>query len=152
MKQTAVEWLQQALEDTILTHEQIMQTIGLFEQAKDIDAERAYNTYEKWFWDNLPSKSSSEGKLSQKEFYNRYFKMKQTAVEWLRDLYENQPAYDESILDEQWQKAIEMEKEMIIETSKNSYIAGYLDNQAKVDDSSNFPEDYYNETFKTNEK
>jgi hypothetical protein len=152
MKQTAVEWLQQALEDTILTHEQIMQTIGLFEQAKDIDAERAYDIYEKWFWDNLPSKSSSEGKLSQKEFYNRYFKMKQTAVEWLRDLYENQPAYDESILDEQWEKALEMEKEMIIETSKNSYIAGYLDNQAKVDDSSNFPEDYYNETFNTNKK
>ena len=121
MKQTAVDWLQQALEDTILTHEQIMQTIGLFEQAKDIDAERAYDIYEKWFWDNLPSKSSSEGKLSQKEFYNRYFKMKQTAVEWLRDLYENQPAYDESILDEQWQKAIEMEKEQ----------KGYTEEQAK---------------------
>jgi hypothetical protein len=75
--------------------------------------------------------------------------MKKTAVEWLRDLYENQPAYDEFIIDEQWEKAIEMEKEMIIETSKNSYIAGYLDNQAKVDDSSNFPEDYYNETFNT---
>ena len=78
--------------------------------------------------------------------------MKQTAVQWLRDLYENQPAYDEFILDEQWEKALEMEKEMIIETSKNSYIAGYLDNQAKVDDSSNFPEDYYNENFNTNEK
>jgi hypothetical protein len=78
--------------------------------------------------------------------------MKQTAVEWLRDLYENQPAYDEFILDEDWEKALEMEKEMIIETSKNSYIAGYLDNQAKVDDSSNFPEDYYNENFNTNEK
>ena len=90
MKQSAVEWLQQALEDTILTHEQIMQTIGLFEQAKDIDAERAYGIYEKWFWDNLPSKSSSEGKLSQKEFYNRYFKMKQTAVEWLVNMWEMQ--------------------------------------------------------------
>jgi hypothetical protein len=78
--------------------------------------------------------------------------MKQTAVEWLRDLYENQPAYDEFILDEDWEKALEMEKEMIIETSKNSYIAGYLDNQAKVDDSSNFPEDYYNENFNTKEK
>ena len=30
-------------------------------------------------------------------------------------------------------------KEVIIETSKNSYIAGYLDNQAKVDDSMSFP-------------
>ena len=30
-KQTVVEWLEQALEGTILTHEQIMQIIGLFE-------------------------------------------------------------------------------------------------------------------------
>ncbi len=41
--------------------------------------------------------------------------MKKTAVEWLRDLYENQPAYDESILDEQWEKALEMEKEQMID-------------------------------------
>jgi len=47
---------------------------------------------------------------------------------------------------------LKKEKEQIIETSKNSYIAGYLDNQAKVDDSMNFPEDYYNETFNTKEK
>jgi hypothetical protein len=40
MKQTAVEWLQQALEDTILTHEQIMQTVGLFEQAKEMEKEQ----------------------------------------------------------------------------------------------------------------
>jgi hypothetical protein len=40
MKQTAVEWLQQALEDTILTHEQIMQTVGLFEQAKEMEQEQ----------------------------------------------------------------------------------------------------------------
>jgi len=146
MKQTAVEWLQQALEDTILTHEQIMQTTGLFEQAKDIDAERAYDIYEKWFWDNLPSKSSSEGKLSQKEFYNRYFKMKQTAVEWLRDLYENQPAYDEFILDEKWEKALEMEKEQIINANR--------DGVDMVVDKKDFisGEQYYNETFNTNEK
>lgn len=35
-KQTVVEWLEQALEGTILTHEQIMQIIGLFEQAKEM--------------------------------------------------------------------------------------------------------------------
>ncbi len=40
MRQTAVEWLQQALEDTILTHEQIMQTVGLFEQAKEMEKEQ----------------------------------------------------------------------------------------------------------------
>ena len=148
MKQTAVEWLQQALEDTILTHEQIMQTIGLFEQAKDIDAERAYNIYEKWFWDNLPSKSSSQGKLSQKEFYNRYFKMKKTAVEWLRDLYENQPPYDESILDEQWEKALEMEKEQIVKAWEN----GWENDSVRDDEVESAATKYYNETFNTNEK
>ena len=71
--------------------------------------------------------------------------MKQTAVEWLMEIDKSR-----AITIEEWQQAKEMEKEMIIETSKNSYIAGYLDNQAKVDDSTNFPEDYYNETF--NEK
>ena len=40
MKQTALEWLQEALEDTILTKEQIMQTIGLFEQAKEMEKEQ----------------------------------------------------------------------------------------------------------------
>ena len=41
--------------------------------------------------------------------------MKKTAVEWLRDLYENQPPYDEFILDEQWEKALEMEKEQMVD-------------------------------------
>jgi hypothetical protein len=45
MKQTAVDWLQQALEDTILTHEQIMQTIGLFEQAKEMEQEQMIDWY-----------------------------------------------------------------------------------------------------------
>jgi hypothetical protein len=71
--------------------------------------------------------------------------MKQTAVEWLRDLYENQPAYDEFILDEQWQKAIEMEKEQIIDAN----IAGMefipVDPNRHQEDA----EQYYNETFKT---
>ena len=74
--------------------------------------------------------------------------MKQTAVEWLRDLYENQPAYDEFILDEQWEKAIEMEKEQIIDAN----IAGMefipVDPNRHQEDA----EQYYNETFNTNEK
>jgi hypothetical protein len=137
MKQTAVEWLQQALEDTILTHEQIMQTIGLFEQAKDIDAERAYDIYEKWFWDNLPSKSSSEGKLSQKEFYNRYFKMKQTAVEWLVNMWEMQGTI--TPLDIREAKRIEQEQ----------MIDWYATGQA---DTVNMYEQHLNKTFNTKEK
>ena len=46
MRQTAVKWLQQALEDTILDHEQIMQTIGLFEQAKEMEKEQMLNAFE----------------------------------------------------------------------------------------------------------
>jgi FKBP-type peptidyl-prolyl cis-trans isomerase (trigger factor) len=55
-------------------------------------------------------------------------------------------------LREKARKLLEKEKEVIIETSKNSYIAGYLDNQAKVDDSMNFPEEYYTKTFNTKER
>jgi len=74
---------------------------------------------------------------------------KQTAVEWLVDNlhYLHSTKWDDIV-----EQAKEMEKDMIIETSKNSYITGYLDNQAKVDDSNNFPEEYYNETFNTKEK
>lgn len=82
--------------------------------------------------------------------------MKQTAVEWLRDLYENQPAYDESILDEQWQKAIEMEKEQV----RTILLAYQEDRNDRSDGSENYWEPYevddflekYNETFNTNEK
>jgi hypothetical protein len=48
MRQTAVKWLQQALEDTILDHEQIMQTIGLFEQAKEMEKEQMVDFVIKW--------------------------------------------------------------------------------------------------------
>jgi hypothetical protein len=40
---------------------------------------------------------------------------KQTAVEWLRELYENRPAYEEFILDEEWEQAKEMERQYIID-------------------------------------
>jgi len=68
--------------------------------------------------------------------------MKQTAVEWLRDLYENQPAYEEYILDEQWQKAIEMEKEQI----RMAYEKGLIDGIHGP------RKECYNETFNSNEK
>jgi hypothetical protein len=60
--------------------------------------------------------------------------MKQTAVEWLRELYENQPAYDEFILDEQWEQAKKMEKEQIMDAH---YAPKY----------GCFSEGYYNETY-----
>ena len=72
--------------------------------------------------------------------------MKQTSVDWLFEKLWETPK-DKfnwySILEQ----AKAMEKEQIIETSKNSYISGYLDNQCNVDESMNFPEEYYNETY-----
>lgn len=44
-KETVVEWLQWSLVNTILTHEQVMQTIGLFEQAKDMFEEQVKDAY-----------------------------------------------------------------------------------------------------------
>jgi hypothetical protein len=73
--------------------------------------------------------------------------MKQTAVEWLRDLYENQPAYDEFILDEQWQKAIEMEKEQIV----NAWENGWENDSVRDDEVESAATKYYNETFNTND-
>jgi hypothetical protein len=56
------------------------------------------------------------------------------------------------MIEEKIESMLEKEKEVIIQTSVNAYTAGYLDNQAKVDDSMNFPEEYYNETFNTKER
>jgi hypothetical protein len=44
-KQSSVEWLQLVLVDTILTHEQVMQTIGLFEQAKEMEKEQIVDAW-----------------------------------------------------------------------------------------------------------
>ena len=46
-KQSSVEWLQWALEHTILTHEQTMQTIGLFQQAKEMHKEEITQAWKK---------------------------------------------------------------------------------------------------------
>jgi len=79
--------------------------------------------------------------------------MKPTAVEFLAKSLKDFPHIKHSQkFKDLVEQAKEIEKDMIIETSKNSYIVGYLDNQAKVDDSNNFPEEYYNETFNTKEK
>jgi hypothetical protein len=65
MKQTAVEWLQQALEHTILTHEQIMQTIGLFEQAKEMEKEQIIEAYE----------TSHISMMTAEQYYNETYEL-----------------------------------------------------------------------------
>lgn len=44
--QSSVEWLRWALEHTILTHEQVMQTIGLFVQAEEMESSRMQERFE----------------------------------------------------------------------------------------------------------
>ena len=61
---TAVEWLQEALEGSILNHEQIMQTIGLFEQAKEMEKQQIIEANE----ENMMSFTDGE------QYYNETFK------------------------------------------------------------------------------
>ena len=69
MKQTAVDWLQQALEDTILDHEQIMQTIGLFEQAKQMERANIIDAY-------LTNPLEAKWKNIGTDYYNETFNTK----------------------------------------------------------------------------
>jgi hypothetical protein len=73
--------------------------------------------------------------------------MKQTAVEWLRDLYENRPAYEECILEDEWEEALKMEKEQIEDAFEESRLTHPM-----IGFKHETFEDYYKKTFKTNEK
>ena len=77
MKQTAVEWLQQALEDTILTHEQIMQTVGLFEQAKEMEKEQIINAWDGGDYAYFYSKETGRDFSDGEEYYNETYGGKQ---------------------------------------------------------------------------
>ena len=66
MKQTAVEWLQQALNDKILDYEQIFQAIALFEQAKEMEKEHIVNAY--------TSNSMIRTNSKAEKYYNETFK------------------------------------------------------------------------------
>ena len=77
MKQTAVEWLEEALEDTILTKEQIMQTIGLFEQAKEMEKEQIMDAIKFTVQDEFAKQTWKNGKCSHDtalNYYNKTFK------------------------------------------------------------------------------
>ena len=42
----------------------------------------AYKNYEKWFWDNVPPKADTSGKLSQEEFINKIKTDDEFAKKW----------------------------------------------------------------------
>ena len=68
-KKTVVEWLQEALEGSILNHEQIMQTIGLFEQAKEMEKQQLNDAYNA----DRPNLTCYEENTAFKEYYNETF-------------------------------------------------------------------------------
>jgi hypothetical protein len=66
-QQLVTEWLQEGLE-IILTHEQQMQCIGLFEQAKEMEQAQHGNT-----WGNALSAITVDKWESFDQFYNETY-------------------------------------------------------------------------------
>lgn len=68
----------------------------------------------------------------------------QTAVEWLRELYDSRPAYEEFILDDEFEQAKEMEKEQIMKA--------FSDGQETPINNPILPhysrDEYYNDNYK----
>lgn len=78
-KQTTIEWLQWALEHTVLTHEQIMQTIGLFEQAKEMHKKETVDFAFNFYYDfsnlvGVPFNLVSENRMHAENYYDKTFK------------------------------------------------------------------------------
>lgn len=66
--------------------------------------------------------------------------MKQTAVEWLKEIYDSCNTYEKFISNIDWEQAKAMEKEQIIDAWENGWAEESNTNKAKQ---------YYNETFKS---
>jgi hypothetical protein len=72
--------------------------------------------------------------------------MKQTAVEWLKEIYDSCNTYEKFISNLDWEQAKEMEKEKTIDFARHC-----LDKAKDLDILTAFMnvEQYYNETFKS---
>jgi hypothetical protein len=68
----------------------------------------------------------------------------QTAVEWLMEKYNSRQVYEESIWDEEFEQAKQMEKEQIIEAYRVGVEEDVYNNPLKTG------QEYYNETYITN--
>jgi hypothetical protein len=70
-----------------------------------------------------------------------------TAVEWLQELYDSRPAYEEFIMEDEFEKAKAMEKKQI----KKAFEEGGVQYMSNIgDDRPPKAEDYYNKTYQPN--
>ena len=65
----------------------------------------------------------------------------QTAVEWLQELYNSRPAYEQFIMDEEFEQAKAMEQLEIYA----AYEAGWINGDLKK--APRFGSDYYDQTY-----
>ena len=73
-QQTVVKWLQEALEGTILTQDQTMQTIGLFMQADEMFEKQIKDACQQGFYDGLDMAKTKKSKFkSAKQYYNEVY-------------------------------------------------------------------------------
>jgi len=66
---------------------------------------------------------------------------KQTAIEWLQELYNSRPAYEQFIMDEEFEEAKAMEQLEIYA----AYEAGWINGDLKK--APRFGSDYYDQTY-----
>jgi hypothetical protein len=74
-QQTAVDWLEEGL-NTVLTHEQQMQVIGLFQQAKEMDKRQKKRAWDrgKYIGESFPQKQiEPEYEQDAEEYYTQTY-------------------------------------------------------------------------------
>ena len=69
------------------------------------------------------------------------------AVEWLKEIYDSCNNYEKFISNIDWEQAKEMEKEQIKDSWKDGKYCDTIYNEVNYEDA----EQYYNETFKSEE-
>jgi hypothetical protein len=74
--------------------------------------------------------------------------MKQTAVEWLYEVFYSTDTFKQA---EVLKKALEMEKEQIMRTAWHCHIEGVEQGSKTSQEYIKYAEQYYNETFKSEE-
>ncbi|NBO22032.1 hypothetical protein EBU94_01655 [bacterium] len=123
MKQTAVEFLQEAL-SIHFTSEQERQFMGLFQQVLEMEKEQIIHAHEHG---NSTYSVGVPYHIAAEEYYNEtYKKNNMTAVEWLiNEMHKREQGLIKTSYNHLFDAAKEMEKEQMIEFAE--FVATYAD-------------------------